>query len=1656
MIDKEPNISSSEAVGEELQDKVDATIIAATSLKKTLLPKRKIEEFTTPEYVPEYIPSPNDRHDQLPKRIRATVDKYLAHVGENPQEEDHSENYEQNVRTAAALLEFFSGKPGKIRRTGSTYRNEQYDNKIIDTMMRAIEQQKPITIFGLSFSPKYRNPNYSNGNLLPDMANYLAMSNLQQIAHGANAIYPQGGVDFVVGYEGKIYQQLGKYSDDDVRKTLETINLLNDQAKMKVANDGSPNRVRVVDTSDLVHECLLNNQSEDSEDFRRTLVRKRRAIREDYETGYETLISELSDEGEDREVVLQRIDNLKQDRILSKTIRGAVQGLEQAKASLLESDEMKGETESKIDSKVKTLSTYAEIEAWKNFWLTTTSPDMFAEGEDPEQYATKTAIGYKAFNEIKYEGGKGGRGILGFSSKILPITVNGTNRKMNFQLVPEWNYYPHHRMTARIMDAKSQRYAWKPISQQEMNDLNTVFVPRFIEGYNYPFYYEQLVPDTDMSSRTSMGASAELLKSEDGGRYIAKTALYANGAEHLLKQISKMQAMREAGIDIIPEIMESNIKEHGIRYLMPYLGDKALDGAMLSENPLSNTEGQFPQLLNGLYGKLWSIGERKTGPTNFSECHMRSVEKGLQAVEQSDDLWLNDNELILVNGRQQFNLKIALDLLKKSNLNLDKVFSASIIPEFTHGDLHLGNIFMDGDNLQLIDINGNTERDNVSIEFELSRLVLSYYRQIIRDGEYSIVTDENGNDNIIYTERGKELLDAREKALESIMQNPNLKEVLTEESLMKIKLLEALDIASVFNKRPDEQKEGTYLIGTSLLNEVIRDGGFADDAILNLMRQKINVDNYRDAEVYSNMETIFQQYLGDRWSGYSISHMFDQFVLSGIAKDGKVESFLTDNNILPDEINRNYTGEESASGERIIKQGNQGLLLAWQQINFPENDPGKLFPSFAIEERAIWDAINSHEPLLVGDQQYSVEGMLGLGKESKVFAAKTPDGKSVAIKIGLQKLDPEFKYAEDLKTRSGEIAHRFPEYLSYDSEKNIIAMELIGGSPAEDVVHSLETPDEWVDFVSNMSGIVSDIATLNERGIFAGQFNLRNVIVDDDGNYRIIDPLFEGSQDVYESKQILRIMGVLVQKIYQTDPGRFPLDVKSANSDIELRNLRYPDGILQTLLEKEINIPEPINSELIKTFTKYLQNGIATKTLEDASSDFRGIRRLCEIYQNPDRAPKFTGIPSALAVDLNGTLEEGGIINAQTVKSINRLSGRGIPVVVISGKNITGIAELLQTNGISPASIDIISDEGAYYVSSGEVVNNITIENVEGLTENIRSYLNNQNILSTVRNNERRINILLPQIDETVLSAISQYAFSQNLNVSLNREVGQIDLTAKGTNKQSGLLAVASRHGIDPNDIVRVGNEPDGNDKEMLFDEDGNRRDNAFMVTNSAETTAIIESLTDTIGYGGKYRSGEMPTQFGSFDDYATATDFEVERLRTSAKTSSNIFYPYSALEKRFDKKDEKTVDYKWILRDSESNPIGFTSINAVGGNGYYNISGIYLTPETRGHGVASKAMTQLKNFASNNITGFQGFRVRIAEANLPSRMLFERSGFVPTEVLEDDYTLIVDGKEQRAKTIVYEYSPTSQVQGINLAQNDVLTGEQLRIVYNEQKELKA
>ncbi len=398
---------------------------------------------------------------------------------------------------------------------------------------------------------------------------------------------------------------------------------------------------------------------------------------------------------------------------------------------------------------------------------------------------------------------------------------------------------------ARVIKSGKQgeTYAWKPLSMEEMRKSDAVFLPKYVAEHDYPLYYEQLKETGNFDAKTSMGASVRLMETDAGEQYVVKRAAVGKEYDHLLCQVRRMQGMRAEGIAIIPELVHVNIQDMELYYVMPYIKGEAADEAFFANMTDEEFLGKLNTMLSHFDQELWSKGDYSYEQHHFSQRHLSAIERGLEGtrnVSSKEIRTLLQKGMFTVNGEQVTNLPVLLSWIKQSSSLLDRVFETAKVPHFAHGDLHFGNILFDeAGKPYLIDINGTKEREKNIAEFEASRILLSFYRQILRNNEYRIMQDESGECRLQYTEKGLEILQRRQQALDAIMEHPDMQKWFAnkEQSRHMIELLEAIHIVTVFHKRSDEQQLITYVFGTQLLEQAIRKSDFCDTTILEYEKQ---------------------------------------------------------------------------------------------------------------------------------------------------------------------------------------------------------------------------------------------------------------------------------------------------------------------------------------------------------------------------------------------------------------------------------------------------------------------------------------------------------------------------------------------------------------------------------------------------------------------------------------------------------------------------------------------------------------------------------------------------------------------------------------------------------------------------------------------------
>lgn len=120
-------------------------------------------------------------------------------------------------------------------------------------------------------------------------------------------------------------------------------------------------------------------------------------------------------------------------------------------------------------------------------WYRTIIPDtFFSSTTDKELFVTTMSKWRTAANELKYTGGKLGKGFMRFSHDVIPFTVSGRRTNMlALQMIPQNDPLPHQRVMSYLPD--SERWLLQPYDRLLADEQE--YTPYYVQGYDYPFFY---------------------------------------------------------------------------------------------------------------------------------------------------------------------------------------------------------------------------------------------------------------------------------------------------------------------------------------------------------------------------------------------------------------------------------------------------------------------------------------------------------------------------------------------------------------------------------------------------------------------------------------------------------------------------------------------------------------------------------------------------------------------------------------------------------------------------------------------------------------------------------------------------------------------------------------------------------------------------------------------------------------------------------------------------------------------------------------------------------------------------------------------------------------------------------------------------------------
>ena len=325
----------------------------------------------------------------------------------------------------------------------------------------------------------------------------------------------------------------------------------------------------------------------------------------------------------------------------------------------------------------------------------------------------------------------------------------------------------------------------------------------------------------NLDKKTSQGALVRILEDKNKKKYVIKSAKKTSSYNLLLQQIKRMRILRNSGVNIIPKLLEFSVNKNQAYYIMPFI--KGVSGYQKYVQEVKSEiefKNRFNDLIMQLNSRLWSKGKFFYEDHYFSRRQNYVVDRGMKDIEEFIKIYPLFQDKLIINGVAIYSLKTLFLQIKSALTFLDDLFKNTKIPQFTHGDLHLDNILVQADGkITVIDINENEQRKNNSIEFELGRLMMSFYREIITNRHYEITTEGVNDFRIKLHKKGLKILNLRFKAYEEIFQNKNLTYWFhdKEKSCKVIEFMEALHLVNVFFRRPKSEIIPTYILGTLLL-----------------------------------------------------------------------------------------------------------------------------------------------------------------------------------------------------------------------------------------------------------------------------------------------------------------------------------------------------------------------------------------------------------------------------------------------------------------------------------------------------------------------------------------------------------------------------------------------------------------------------------------------------------------------------------------------------------------------------------------------------------------------------------------------------------------------------------------------------------------------
>ena len=755
---------------------------------------------------------------------------------EKPEENNYSPSNMTQI-----IWEYLNSRPGKIRHSGSRPDYGENEEKYKQKICNSIKRGMPIELLFMNFSPKFSNPLVSGYSVLPDLSSLLALQHLIDVAAPVREIY-EPGIKFVAIYEGGIYQELGKFSDDEICQTYKQITNFAKNLEKRANASGI---IKIADGKEIINKL--------GSGFIDDLVREEKRLTELYNSKKDPdFITRVDDWRKKFALGIINLDNLISDF-----------GIEHKPL--------------KINDILRILN---DSEPPKDLFLKHVK-------ELAEEITYKMALDYFAFNHLKYSAGDNHLGIMQEYPEAMPITVRADKKRLSLQLIPGVSMYPHHGITVwtgekwdvtRLVDLARYpgQFQGVILSGKENNKespfyylLKDACCPQFAKPVG-PFKKTELFPDVLSKKGYHMlenwgsfgGTDSELflVKNKSNEKVIIKYSstdgFDGNGRPLLKKEVARLEGITEMLGDsqkIFPRIKEYYNDDKTTFYAMELFPNSKTVADYLAKLPngrlYAEETGKITQDLLSLLSKdVYSKGSQKAPEKYISTWHLNRLRQGIGLLVDNPDAKYKDSteffkkifdyKTVKINGIEFLNFPSLLDIIHQNEEEINKRLNPSQVPLVTHGDLYFGNVLRNNSG-ELFFIDPHGKRPINAVETELGRITLSFFADFFSKQNYEI--DVQGDDKLCmyYTGNNEDLIlgmsKARDNMLDIFSNHKGIYDLVkdTEDWRSHVLLTEAIHIPVVAASKLKSDPSGKltkacYITGVALMNNALSGMGLID------------------------------------------------------------------------------------------------------------------------------------------------------------------------------------------------------------------------------------------------------------------------------------------------------------------------------------------------------------------------------------------------------------------------------------------------------------------------------------------------------------------------------------------------------------------------------------------------------------------------------------------------------------------------------------------------------------------------------------------------------------------------------------------------------------------------------------------------------------